>query len=410
MEPTSTVIEAPWLGWPETRAVIAAVAADGAVARFVGGAVRDTVIGRAVRDIDIATALEPEAVIRRLRQAGLKAIPTGIAHGTVTAVAGKHHFQITTLRHDVRTDGRHAEVAFTGDWDGDAGRRDFTINALYCDPDGRLFDPTGGLGDLHHGRIRFIGDAGARIAEDALRILRFFRFHAWFGTGAMDTDGLAACESRAPDLAILSAERITAELKRLLEAPDPVAVLTVMATAGILGRVLPEAGDSGRLEGLIAAENEIGEADGWRRLMALARVDAAGAETMARRLKLSRKTRGRLIAMAGPAPNVTPGAPANHIRREIHRLGKATFIDRAMLAWAGEPSQAGWRALIDEAESWQPPKFPVGGADVHALGIDGPEVGKILRALEAWWIDNDFPGERKEVLERLREMVARPSP
>ncbi len=411
MEPTSTVIEAPWLAWPETRAVIAALTGDGAAARFVGGAVRDTVLGRPVRDIDIATPLEPEAVVRRLRQAGLKAIATGIAHGTVTAIAGGRQFQITTLRHDVRTDGRHAEVAFTDDWIGDARRRDFTINALYCDPDGRLFDPTGGLGDLQHGRIRFIGDAAARIAEDALRILRFFRFHAWFGTGAMDTDGLVACESRAPDLAILSAERVTAELKRLLEAPDPVAVLTVMATAGILGRVLPEAGDSGRLEGLVTAEKEIGQADPWRRLMALTRVDAAGAEAMARRLKLSRKTRGRLEAMSGAAPDVMPGAAANHIRREIHRLGKATFIDRAMLAWAGDPCQAGWRALIDEAETWQPPEFPVGGADVHALGIeDGPEVGEILRRLETWWIDNDFPIEREVVLERLREMVAKPLP
>ena len=405
MEPTSTVIEAPWLGLPETRATIAALTRDGAAARFVGGAVRDTVVGRPVRDIDIATPLEPEAVMRLLRQAGIKAIPTGIAHGTVTAIAGGRHFEITTLRQDVRSDGRHAEVAFTGDWIGDASRRDFTINALYCDPDGKLFDPTGGLGDLERGGIRFIGNAEARIAEDALRILRFFRFHAWYGRGALDADGLAACEKRAPDLAILSAERVTAELRRLLAAPDPVAVLTAMATAGILGRVLPEAGDSGRLEGLVAVENEIGRADPWRRLMALVRVDAAGADTMARRLKLSRKTRVRLEAMAGPAPDVAPGAPANHIRRKIYRLGKATFIDRTMLAWAGQPSQAGWRALIDEAEGWQAPEFPVGGSDVLALGIDGPQVGEILRALETWWIDNDFPMEREVVLARLRAIV-----
>ena len=260
-----------WMTCKSTTAVLAALAAAGAPARFVGGCVRDSLLDRPVQDVDIATPTPPDEVIWLLTEASIKAVATGLAHGTVTAVIGRAHFEITTLRRDVETDGRRAKVAFTKDWAADAARRDFTINALYLDPDGAIYDPTGGLADLRAGRVRFVGDAAARIREDYLRILRFFRFHAHYGRGEVDRAGLEACRALAAGVASLSGERLQGELLRLLGAADPTPVLRLMAAEGILAHILPEAIRIERLAGLIEVDRAV---DPLRRLAALVALDA----------------------------------------------------------------------------------------------------------------------------------------
>ncbi len=283
---------------PETGEVIRALTRDGAAVRFVGGCVRDALAGRNVRDIDIATPDPPETTLRLLEAAGLRAIPTGIEHGTITAVSGGRHFEITTLRIDVETDGRRATVAFTDDWTADAARRDLTINALSCSPDGEIFDPFGGADDLSAGRIRFVGDAAARIREDVLRLLRFFRFYAQFGNPPPDREGLAACRTLADLLPTLSGERVQAELFKLLACAASPDVLALMAAEGILAHVLPEAADFERLRGLIAIESAAAVAPRpGRRLAAMLDLDAADTRALADRLRLSGKDRDYLLDM-----------------------------------------------------------------------------------------------------------------
>ncbi len=326
-----------WLDRAETRRLMGLLDPGGAgdIARFVGGAVRDAYLGRAVADVDVATVLAPHLVIERLEAAGIKVVPTGIDHGTVTAIVDRHPFEITTLRHDVETFGRHARVAFSVDWRTDAERRDFTMNALYCDIDGRIYDPVGGIADLDASRVRFIGDAEARIEEDALRILRFFRFHAWYGKGAPDSDGLAACAKRAKDLKRLSAERVRAELLKLLAAPDPVPAIRQMAETGILTRVLAEATNFDRLAGLVAIERARGEADAIRRLGALL---PDGAAVVGERLRLSKKEQIRLSEMITARDEIAPaddGEPLDRrMRASLYRFGREAVLDHAILNWA----------------------------------------------------------------------------
>jgi len=278
----------PWMEAPETRAVLAALGGEG---RFVGGCVRDTLLGRAVGDIDIATPLTPDEVTRRLNAAGIKVAPTGLTHGTVTAVASGKPFEITTLRHDVETDGRHARVAFTDDWAEDAKRRDFTMNALFLEADGAVFDPMGGLGDLRAHRVRFVGDPMTRIREDVLRILRFYRFHAHYGAGEPDPSARVACRALAHLLPNLSRERVAAELLKLLAAADPVPALRLMKEDGVLAQILPEAPRLDQLAALIPLEPA---PDSIRRLAALI---GGGAEQLAERLRLSTADRERLVVL-----------------------------------------------------------------------------------------------------------------
>ncbi|MEH3122279.1 MAG: CCA tRNA nucleotidyltransferase [Sphingomonas phyllosphaerae] len=353
-------------------------ALDGAngMARWVGGAVRDTLLGLPVADIDLATQFAPEEVVRRLEAAGIKAVPTGIAHGTVTAVSDGTVVEVTTLRRDVATDGRHAVVAFSDDWREDAARRDFTMNALYADPlTGEIFDWFGGLDDLAARRVRFIGDPYRRIAEDHLRILRFFRFHARFGD-AIDAEGLEACIARANDLMALSRERIAAELLKLLVAPGAVGVVTLMEARGIFRPVLPEIDGEGvaRLADLAAREAAAEVApDAIRRLAAL--VAPSAAEAVGARLKLSNNDRKRLIqASAGPGDE-GPLALG-------YRAGIEGAIDRLLLAGA-DP-----RALV----GWERPALPIGGGALVARGLaKGPDVARTLRAVEDRWIAEGFP-------------------
>jgi poly(A) polymerase len=399
---------------PETTAVLDALEAAGAEARFVGGCVRDSLIGRPVGDIDIATDAVPERVVEALEAAGIKAVPTGIDHGTVTAVAGGTPFEITTLRRDVETFGRHARVAFTGDWEADAARRDFTINALSLARDGTLFDPFGGEADLRAGRIRFVGDPEARIEEDVLRLLRFFRFHAHYGKDGMDAAGLAACRKLAPRLATLSAERIWAELRKLLAAPAPGAILRAMHAANITDVVLPEASALERLDRLVALE--AAQAKRWpnavspdpvRRLGSLISVDEAGADALARRLKTSNADRERLVAIAVSLGKPPELADDRAVRRLRYRTPKERFVDAMLVHWADVGTPEPWQGALEIAARWTPPAFPIAGRDATALGVPrGKRIGALLRSVEDWWIDSDFQPGRDACLAKLRAAAA----
>jgi poly(A) polymerase len=369
--------------WRKKRGMnrlLKALGADQGLTRYVGGAVRDDLLGLPVSDIDLATRIAPDDVIRRLEKARIKAVPTGIDHGTVTAVSDGHPFEITTLRRDVSTDGRRATVAFTDDWEEDAARRDFTINALSADPStGELFDYFGGLDDLERRHIRFIGDPLQRIAEDHLRILRFFRFHARFDAGEIDTAALEACAARANDLMALSRERIADELLKLLAVANPSSTVEIMLDRGILKPVLPEvARDSSHdLKGLIAAESAAGlTPDPVRRLAALLPRDSAVAENVAVRLRLSNKARKRLACAAGTSEDAAQVL--------AYRLGTACAVDRLLLA--GQSEAAG------EIAGWHTPRLPIGGGQLIKRGLpEGPVVARTLKAIEDRWLTAGFP-------------------
>jgi poly(A) polymerase len=362
-------------------------------ARFVGGAVRDLLLGEKPGDLDLATVLPPDDVVRRLEMAGIKAVPTGIEHGTVTAVSSGTVVEVTTLRSDVSTDGRRATVAFTDDWAKDAGRRDFTINALYADPhSGELFDYFGGLDDLKSRTVRFIGEPLQRIAEDHLRILRYFRFHARYGNGAPDPHALQACIDRANDLMALSRERIADELLKLFSLDDPTPTVRLMFQRGLLAPVVPEISDVDRLGRLVAAERSARiKPNPLRRLAALLPSDPATAERIGARLKLSNKAKKRLASAAELQLGRNPQALA-------YRIGIEGAVDRLLLA--GHPAEA--KAI----GKWTPPRMPIGGGDVIARGItEGPEVARTLRRIEDLWEAAGFP--TGEAFERLVDEVLR---
>lgn len=408
---TTSIQHAAWLKADETRAVMAALEqARAGSARFVGGCVRNTVLAQPVDDIDIATQLTPDQTIAAAKAAGLTAVPTGIEHGTITIVANHKPYEVTTLRRDVETDGRRATVAFTESWEEDAQRRDFRLNALYASPDGVIHDPTGGgLDDVRAGRIIFIGDAQTRIREDYLRILRFFRFNAWYGRGPLDEKGLAACASLKAGIADLSVERVWKETKKLLRAPDPRDALNAMERTGIRAIALPEAERLGRLERLIALEADFFfEIDAMTRLAA-ALPSQASARALARRLKLSNDERDRLTAALGEDVRVVSFLSMRETRRAIYKLGRRTFEDRVMLGWADDQKDKTatmWRALLALSATWEPPVFPMNGDQVIYAGVPaGPLVGEALREVEAWWIDSDFPDDQLALVERLKAVA-----
>jgi len=381
--------------WPEggsARRVIDALGGPGA-ARLVGGVVRDSLLGVASADVDVATVHEPKEAMRRLAAAGIGTAPTGLAHGTVTALAPGGPVEVTTLRHDIETDGRHAVVAFTDDWAADAARRDFTMNALYAEADtGAVHDYHGGIADLAEGRVRFIGDPDRRIAEDRLRVLRFFRFTARFGR-TPDAEGLDACARAAGSLDRLSAERVAGELMRLLALPVPGDAVAEMVAAGVLSHWLPEA-DEAPYRALLAAEDAAGVArDALRGLAALLPADPALAERIARRLKLSKADRTRLTAAADRGAGTS--LPAL-----LHTLGRERTLDRLLLT-AAPPGQ------VRDALTIALPKFALKGRDVLALGVEpGPAVSRLLNEAEARWLAAGLPGEaRQRAL--LAEVVGR---
>ena len=410
---TDTIGPRPWMTAPETVAVLDALEAAGGddCARFVGGCVRNAVLNRPADDIDIATRLAPEAVTRALEAAGLRAVPTGVEHGTVTAISGRKPFEITTLRRDVETDGRRAVVAFTEDWAEDAQRRDFTLNALYARRDGSIFDATGhGVADAQAGRIVFVGEPEARIREDYLRILRFFRFFAWYGRGEPDAGALSACAALKEQIPTLAAERISKELLKLLAAEDPRAAVRLMAESGVMAVILPDAGDLRRFDGLVAIESEqLFECDPILRLAALLPDDQLAAGRLAEGLRLSNQERDRLMAALSPTPALKSWMSPREIRRAVYRTGPSAFRDRAKLAWAaaaGTAATAQWRGLIALAEGWSPPVLPITGEDVMKAGVPkGPLVGQVLREVEDWWIDHDFLDDKLSAVEKLKAVA-----
>src|SRR6516225_3873367 len=398
-----------WMSEAPTRAVLRAFSAAGVEARFVGGAVRDALLGRsdvgsgAEADIDIATPASPERVIDLLQKSGVKVVPTGLAHGTVTAVVPPRHFEITTLRRDVQTYGRRARVAFNADWAADAARRDFTINAIFLAPDGTIDDPVGGLADLRAHRIRFVGDPAKRIAEDVLRLLRYYRFEARFGTGGGDPGARAACRAAAHLLPRLSAERVAQELVKLLETTDPIRALHMMREDRVLDVILPEARRIDRLQQIIAIEPN---PDPLRRLAALIEVDAAGTDIVAERLRFANSWRDRLHGLAPPWL-LDPRADRAAQRQTLYRLGVERYRDSALLiAAAGGTTRERLTELLTFAQEWVPPVFPLSGRDVTALGIPpGERVGKLLDAIHDWWVAGDFTADRNSCLTRLIEAV-----
>jgi len=400
---------APWLASPEARAVLAALAAAGHEGRFVGGTVRNTLMGVAVSDLDIATPARPEQVVEACRRAGLETVPTGLEHGTVTVVAHHRPIEVTTLRRDVATDGRRATVAFTHDWAEDAQRRDFTMNALYCDGVGRLYDPVGGYPDLVARRVRFIGDPDQRIAEDYLRILRFFRFHASYAHGAPDAAALAACARGLKGMALLSAERVRAEIVKLLVAPGAVAAVEAMGDIGLTTSVLGAAPRPGLLAAVATAEARAGAApDAMLRLAALAVAVEDDCARIADRLRLSTAERKALIVGDRRLAQVLAGIDERRARAIVYRRGPTGAMRAALMLQAVAPEQsADGDRLIAMTRGWTALRLPVSGGDAVALGLTpGPSIGEALAETEDWWIANDFP-PRAETLAALADIVAR---
>lgn len=386
-------------------------------ARVAGGAVRDAVLGLDVGDIDIATTLLPEEVLERAGKAGVKAVATGIEHGTVTLIHEGKQFEVTTLRADVVTDGRHAEVAFGVDWAEDAARRDLTINALYLDREGRVIDLVDGIADARNGTVRFIGEAAERISEDYLRILRFFRFFAWYGRGRPDTEGLKATARLKDGLARLSAERVWAELKKMLGAPDPSRALLWMRQTGVLTQVLPETEKWGidAIPGLVHAEDVFGwSPDALQRLMAMIPPHAERIEELAKRLRLSKAEAGRLRNWAGAEP-VRHEIGDKEFNKLLYRGQIGGIRDRLTLALANARARArsdrtalaeaaGYSRLLERLAKWERPVFPLSGTDLLEAGVEqGPGLGETRRRLETLWLDSNFTKKRDDL---LREAAA----
>lgn len=408
LAPATELDNPGWLRRPAPKTVLTSLEQAGYTARAVGGCVRDALLGREVGDIDIATDARPETASAILESAGMKVVPTGIDHGTVTAVLEGEPVEVTTLRTDVETHGRHATVAFTADWIADAERRDFTVNALYAGLDGRVYDPVGGWPDLQARRIRFIGDAEARIQEDALRILRFFRFFAWFGQPPPDEEAMAACRGRRDDLKNLSAERIQTELLKLLAAPDPLAALEAMDEAAVMAVLFPGGVNFDLLRSVVFWENALDESDSIRRLAALIDGGSGPMEDYAEYLRLSNRDGRRLASLARPRPHISLPLSEAEMRFNIYRWGRERFLDFVILSAAAAPADKdALKTAAHGIREIDVPQFPVQGRDVIQAGIEpGPAVGRVLKRLEDWWISADFPQDQGTLRTQLSRLVA----
>jgi tRNA nucleotidyltransferase/poly(A) polymerase len=411
MNDARVVVNAPWLISGPTARVLALLNGDGEEARVIGGAVRNLLLGIPPGDIDIATTALPDEVIRRARSAGIKAVPTGIEHGTVTLVVDSQPFEITTLREDTETFGRKAKVAFGRDWVTDAERRDFTINGLSVDATGLVHDHVGGLADIAARRVRFIGDPDLRIAEDYLRILRFFRIHAAFGAGEPDRAGYLACIRGRAGLASLSAERVRMEMVKLVVAEGAAGAIAAMTEGGLLLPITGGVAYVGPFANLIAAERLLGlEPDAVRRLGALAVAVTEDARRLATRLRLSKAETKALDSMGHRWWRLA-GMDEAVARRRLYRLGEDRYRDRLMLAWAragGNAEPAHWRRLATLPERWQAPKFPLKAADFIARGIaQGPALGQVVALAEDAWLAADFPLEEPVLKAIADQTVAR---
>jgi len=413
-EPPALLKDAAWLREGALARLLDVLGRDGEEARVVGGAVRNALLGEPIREFDIATTAVPQEVIRRATAAGFRPVPTGIEHGTITVVIGSRPFEVTTLREDVETFGRHASVRFGRDWRADAQRRDFTMNALSAGADGVVFDYVGGLADLNARRVRFIGDANKRIAEDYLRILRFFRFHAAYGHGLPDAAGLAACIAARAGLGQLSRERVRMELLKLLLARHATPALAAMAESGLLVPVLGGVPDLAGFQNMAKVETAAGvQADAVQRLGALGARIADDAERLWQRLRLSNVEHERLASMAEAWWRISP-ANEKGARALLYRLGPERFIDRVLLAWARSPATAhdpAWRALAALPGHWTAPVFPLKAADFIKRGVpQGPALGAALHEAEVAWIAADFPADREAIAAIAAAAVAEVRP
>jgi len=410
---TDRKLDAAWLREGALPRLLAILDRDGEEARVVGGAVRNALLGEPVHEHDVATTAVPEEVTRRVTAAGFKAVPTGIAHGTVTVVIGKEPFEVTTLRQDVETYGRHAKVAFGRDWAGDAHRRDFTINALSVAADGTIHDYTGGLADLAARRVRFIGDAKTRIAEDYLRILRFFRFHAAYGHGEPDRAGLHACIEARAGLDQLSRERVRMEMMKLVLAGRATPTLAVMSEVGLLLRVLGGVPYLAAFEMMTKIERAADcAADAARRLGALGVAVPEDAERLWQRLRLTNAEHARLAVMGAEWRRMTPARGGQGARAQLYRLKPEHYVDCALLAWARSRASAqddAWRDLATLPRRWTAPSFPLKAADFIARGVaKGPALGAAMRAAEAAWIEQGFPDDAGAHARIVSEAMASP--
>lgn len=408
-----------WFEKPALKRIFALLNADGGEVRIVGGAVRNALMDLPVVDVDMATTLTPDVVVERAKAAGIKSVPTGIEHGTVTLVIDGEGFEVTTLRRDVETNGRHAQVAFGTDWQTDAERRDLTINALYANEKGEIIDLINGLPDVESRTVRFIGDAAMRIAEDYLRILRFFRFFAHYGSGRPDADGLRASARAKDKLGTLSAERVWSETKKLLSARDPSRALLWMRQSGVLSEILPETEKWGidAIHGLVATEQALGwAADPMLRLAAIVPADRERLAALATRLRLSKAEAGYLANWSS-APVIDPEMKETALDRLLYRQGVEGVKTRLKLALASARADlsagdtamqkvARLSTLLTRAEKFKKPGFPLSGADVMAAGVEaGPKVGEVLKSLEEKWIDVNFSLDRAALTARLKDML-----
>jgi tRNA nucleotidyltransferase/poly(A) polymerase len=401
---------AVWFRAEGVRRVFGLLDRDGEEARVIGGAVRNALIGRPVHEVDFATTATPDVIMQRAAAAGVKAVPTGIDHGTVTLVIDGHGYEVTTLREDIATDGRHAVVRFGRDWDADAHRRDFTINALSADASGRIHDPVGGYDDITARRVRFIGDAATRIAEDRLRILRFFRFHAEYTEGPLDPAGLSAAMAARNDLRALSAERIGQEMRKIVVARRAVEVATEMQECGIMGIVLGGVAYLAPFDKAVRAQAAAGaKVSAAARLVTLACQIEEDVVRVVERFRLSNVERDRMFAALSAAEAFAPFPDERAARVLLYRLGEEAYRDGALqsFAWSSSPSADAWQNLYHLPDRWTPPSFPLTGRDVMASGRErGPEVGVLLRAVESWWVAQDFAPDETAVRTRLQQMIA----
>jgi poly(A) polymerase len=392
-KPLPSLCNAAWLNEPRLQEVMAVIMLGGGEVRVAGGAVRNALLGVPIADVDLATTMLPADVVRVCKAASFGVHPTGFEHGTVTVVNEAMPFEVTTLRRDVETDGRRAVVAFTSDWEEDAVRRDFTMNAMYCDAAGKIYDFTDGYVDLQRNRVRFVGDAKMRIKEDYLRILRFFRFHARFGKGAADKVGMAACAKLKSGLKQISAERIRQEMFKLVVAPRAVDTLKIMAASGVLKTIIPYT-DDWRVIGRLPE-------DAVLRLYALAKKPGDLKDV----LRLSNGEAKRIEDLM-VAPELSPKLMATERRAMLYHLGKQVWVDAVELNWAkgrASKSDVKWQALLELPQHWPIPKMPIHGQDLLTAGIaSGPQMGEVLSGLEDWWVASDFAPTREELLERLK--------
>jgi len=395
----------PWMNKPSLVKLFSILNHDGLNARMVGGCVRDALLGRKIIDIDMACSLRPEETMKRLKKAGVKVVPTGLKHGTITAVVDKNNFEITALRRDEETYGRRAKVVYIDDWQEDARRRDFTINAFYLDLDGSLYDPCGGLRDITARKIRFIGDADQRIHEDGLRILRFFRFAAQIGQGEMDPAGLAACLKNKSLIDGLSGERLAQEIFKILQSDNLLPVMKVMNEGGILDKIIPNHEDIQKLNAYVRLEKTLEKCNILARLSCLLGKNNKAVENINRHLKLSNKQVKILKNYADHDISIQADMSQKDIRRIIYHYGKDMFIFALLQSWAyaaADENHEAWRKILAYGEAWPIPVFPVQGKDLMARGVkSGAEIGQQLRALELEWVQSDFHLTREEILEQV---------